>query len=49
MANGRAAGGAGLGLTFARDMVQRHGGEIWLDGREGGGTTVHVVWPDTLG
>jgi signal transduction histidine kinase len=45
--HGQASGGAGLGLTLARDVVERHGGKIRLDGDPdgGAGTTVHVVLP----
>lgn len=39
------SGGTGLGLSISRDIVQRHGGEIGLAPREGGGTEASVTLP----
>ena len=39
------AGGMGLGLAISRDIVRRHGGEIGLAPREGGGTVAWVTLP----
>lgn len=41
----RRYGGAGLGLTVARQLVEHMGGEIWIESESGHtlGTSVHVV------
>lgn len=38
--------GIGLGLTIARKFVHLLGGQIWLESKEGKGTTVYVSIPD---
>lgn len=37
--------GSGLGLFIARNVVHRHGGEIWVESEEHRGTTVHFTLP----
>ena len=37
--------GTGLGLTIARHVVSLHGGEIWVEGRPGGGSVFCVALP----
>ena len=41
----RETGGTGLGLAVARTAIRRHGGEITLYPREGGGLVVEVTLP----
>jgi signal transduction histidine kinase len=41
----RATGGTGLGLAVARSIIRRHGGDITLHDREGGGLLVKVSLP----
>lgn len=37
--------GTGLGLTIAKQIVELHGGRIWLESEPGVGTTVYVELP----
>jgi hypothetical protein len=39
------SGGTGLGLAISRDIVRRHGGEIVLEARDGGGAEARVELP----
>lgn len=39
------SGGTGLGMSIARDIIRRHGGDIALANREGGGLCVTVSLP----
>ena len=41
----RTYGGTGLGLVISRQLVELHGGWIWVDSKEGEGSTFHVVLP----
>jgi len=38
-------GGYGLGLSLCRKIVQGHGGKIWLESREGQGTSAFIEIP----
>lgn len=40
-----AAGGKGLGLAICRHIVRGHGGRIWAENREGGGTVIRFTLP----
>lgn len=42
---GRSSGGAGLGLSICRDIIQAHGGNIGADETPGGGATVWFEIP----
>jgi two-component system phosphate regulon sensor histidine kinase PhoR len=44
-APGRRAEGLGLGLYLSREIVQLHGGQIWIESREGQGSTFMVLLP----
>jgi PAS domain S-box-containing protein len=41
----RGIGGTGLGLAIARQIIEQHGGRIWLESSPDEGTAVHFTLP----
>jgi len=44
-AKGESGRGTGLGLTFCREVALSHGGKIWVEDRDGGGSRFCMLLP----
>jgi len=44
-ASDTAVSGLGLGMSIVRNIVEAHGGRIWVESEPGRGTTVHFLLP----
>jgi heavy metal sensor kinase len=44
-ARGRDVGGSGLGLAIVREVATAHGGRVWVDSDEGGGSRFSLALP----
>jgi signal transduction histidine kinase len=44
--SGAPAGGSGLGLAIARELAEKWGGTLTIDGPEGGGTAITASFPE---
>lgn len=41
----RKIGGTGLGLSISKEIIEYHQGEVWIESKEGVGTTVNFTLP----
>ena len=42
-------GGMGMGLAICRNLIDAHGGDIWIDAAPGGGAAFHFTLPISYG
>jgi PAS domain S-box-containing protein len=48
-ASDTAVGGLGLGMSIVKNIVEAHGGRIWVESELGEGTRVHFTLPTDIG
>jgi signal transduction histidine kinase len=42
-------GGTGLGTKIVKDVIEAHGGTIWVESELGAGTKIHLRLPRSAG
>jgi PAS domain S-box-containing protein len=45
---GDKADGSGFGLALVKRIIESHGGSIWVDSVDGGGSAFRFTWPKTI-
>jgi signal transduction histidine kinase len=45
VSNTRDREGLGLGLYISKEIMEGHSGKIWVESKDGAGSTFHIVFP----